>query len=198
MQVTSQIAVVLLDVCCRAWTNKTRESASCEECEARRLRRLQGEHDTSKRARDIQVVDRSKSSFYIYFSVWCCWSVYHFERAWSARQPGIVPGPAVSVPHLDGNADRRWARQARSALFFCILGGIRPSYSWILACVELERIKKGQHWRHFPIGVVSKLAYKFLPDNTFFITASKRLTYRSYYCCVSFPFGSVSIALYCM
>ena len=63
MQVTSQIAVVLLEVC-RAWTNKTRESASYEECDAR-LERLQDEHDTSRRARVLRVVDRSKSSFYI-------------------------------------------------------------------------------------------------------------------------------------
>ena len=30
--------------------------------------------------------------------------------------------------------------------FFYILGGIRPSYSWILAYVELERINAGQHF----------------------------------------------------
>ena len=78
-------------------------------------------------------------------------------------------------------------------LFLCILGGIRPSYSWILAYVELERINKGQH---FQIGVVSKLASKFLPDDAFFMAASERLPYRSYYCCVSSPFGSVGIVLY--
>ena len=65
MQVTSQIAVVVHDVC-RAWTNKTREVASsCEECDARTLQRLQDEHDTSRRTRVIHVVDRSISSLYI-------------------------------------------------------------------------------------------------------------------------------------
>ena len=31
---------------------------------------------------------------------------------------------------------------------------------------------------------ISKLAYKFLPDDAFFMAAFKRLPYRSYYCCV--------------
>ena len=65
MQVTSQIAVVFLDVC-RACTNKTRESAStCEECDARILEKLLDEHDTSRRTRVIPEVDRSNSYFYI-------------------------------------------------------------------------------------------------------------------------------------
>ena len=92
------------------------------------------------------------------------------------------------------NADRRWTRQARSAIFFCILGGIRPSYSWILAYVELERKNQGTA---FQIGIISTLESKFLPDDAFFMAASNRLPYRSYYyCCVSLPFGSVGIVLY--
>ena len=47
--------------------NKTREIGSCEECDSRRLERLQGEQDTSTRTRVIPVVDRSSSSFYIAF-----------------------------------------------------------------------------------------------------------------------------------
>ena len=119
-------------------------------------------------------------------------SANSFVRAPSSGGGSNAPRPAVSVPHIDVNADRRWARQARNAFFFCILGGIRPSYSWILAYVELERINKGQH---FQIGVISKLTSKFLPDDAFFMAASKRLPYRSYYYCVSFPSGSVGIVL---
>ena len=63
----------------------------------------------------------------------------------------------------------------------------------MLAYVKLKRIKKGQH---FQTGVISKLASKFLPDDAFFMSASKRLPYRSYYCCVSFPLSSVGIVLY--
>ena len=60
-------------------------------------------------------------------------------------------------------------------------------------CRELDRVNKGQH---FQIGVISKLATKLLPDDAFFMAASKRLPYRSYCCCVSFPLGSVGIVLY--
>ena len=77
--------------------------------------------------------------------------------------------------------------------FFGIVSGIRPSYSWILAHVEFERINNGEH---FQIGVISKLTSKFLPDDAFFMAASKRLPDRSYFCCVSFPFGSVGMVLY--
>ena len=66
MQVTRQIAFVFLDDC-RAWTNKTREIGSCEECDARRLERLQDEQDTPTRTRVIPVVDRCNLSFYIAF-----------------------------------------------------------------------------------------------------------------------------------
>ena len=50
--------------------------------------------------------------------------------------------------------------------------------------------------QHFQIGVISKLASKSLPDNVVFMAASQRLPYRSYYCCVSFAFGSEGIVLY--
>ena len=64
MQVFSQVAFVLLEVC-RAWTNKTRESY--EEYDARKLEELQDKQDTSTRTRVKPVVDRSNSSFYIAF-----------------------------------------------------------------------------------------------------------------------------------
>ena len=173
MQVTIQIAVVLLDVC-RAWTNETRISAnSCEECDAKILERLQDEQISASICDSWNCNFRSNS----------------FVRAPSLGGGSNVPRPDVFVPHIDVNADRRWAKQARSALFF-ILGAIRRSYAWILAYVELEWINKGQH---FQIGVISKLASKFLPDDEFFMDASKRLPYHSYYCCVSFPFVSVGI-----
>ena len=49
--------------------------------------------------------------------------------------------------------------------------------------------------QHIQIGIIFKLAYKFPPDDAVFMAPSKRLPYRSYYCCVSFPFGSVGIVL---
>ena len=58
--------------------------------------------------------------------------------------------------------------------FFCILGGIRPSYSWILAYVELGRINQGTT---FPNGIIFKLASKFLLDDVFLMAASKPLPY---------------------
>ena len=41
-----------------------------------------------------------------------------FVRAPSSGGGSNAPRPAVPVPHLDVNADRRRARQARSAFFF--------------------------------------------------------------------------------
>ena len=38
--------------------------------------------------------------------------------------------------------------------------------------------------QYFKIGINSKLASKFLPDDAFFVAASKYLPYRSYLCCV--------------
>ena len=51
-------------------------------------------HDTSRRTRAIiPLVDRSNnSSFYIIaFGAVNCWSVHHFERAWSADTNRIKP-----------------------------------------------------------------------------------------------------------
>ena len=55
---------------------------------------------------------------------------------------------------------------------FCILGGIRPSYSWILAYVKLERRKHmGNYlfpsWPHFQIGFI------FRPHHTFFMVTPR-------------------------
>ena len=35
--------------------------------------------------------------------------------------------------------------------------------------------------KHFQIGVISKLASKILPDDAFFMAASKRVPHRSYH-----------------
>ena len=107
-----------------------------------------------------------------------------FER----RLRGAAPTPfALTYPFRTSTWTRIDAeRDKREMRFFWGGGGIRPSYSWILAYAELERINKDN---------ISKLAFKFLPDDAFFMAASKRLPYRSYYCCVSFPFGSVGIVL---
>ena len=117
-----------------------------------------------------------------------------FVRAASSGGGSNAPRSAVTVLHLNMNADRGWSKQARMRefRFICILGGIRPSYSWILAYVQLERINTG---RNFQTGIIFKMVSKFLPDDAFFMAASKRFPCRSYYCCVSFSFGSAGIVL---
>ena len=64
-----------------------------------------------------------------------------FVRAPSSGGGSNASCPAVSVPHLTGIGCVGQARQARNAHILCILGGIRPSYSWILAYAEIERKK---------------------------------------------------------
>ena len=77
---------------------------------------------------------------------------------------------------------RMLSETSEKRFFSCISGGVRPGYSWILGIcrLELER-NKGQQL--FQIGIISKFASKLLPDDAFFMTASKRLPYRSCYCC---------------
>ena len=45
------------------------------------------------------------------------------------------------------------------------MGGLSPSYSYILAYVELEQINKKNY---FQISVIFKLVSKFPPDDAFF------------------------------
>ena len=124
------------------------------------------------------------------------------SRNWNSRSNTFVRTPSTGRrPQRPSPCRIRSARgrgktlseRSEKCTYLCILGGIRPSYSWILAYVELERINKGQH---FQIEVISKLASKFLPDHSLSMASSKRTLYRGYYCCVSFPFGSVGIVLY--
>ena len=68
-----------------------------------------------------------------------------------------------------------------------MLGGIRPSYSWILAYLELERKRHtwymGKHvlpsWRQFQI-----VASYFVPTTLFSWSHLKAFGLRSYDCCV--------------
>ena len=86
---------------------------------------------------------------------------------------GQITLPATTARHsINARSDAE--RGKRGVPVFCFLGGIRPSYSWILACVELERIIKG----HFQIGIISELESIFFPGVAFFMAASKRLPYR--------------------
>ena len=112
-----------------------------------------------------------------------------FVRAPFSGGGSNVPRPALSVPHLSGIRYVGRSRQARSAKI-CILGSIRPSYSWILACMqslneknflggirpsyswilayaELER-KKTLESIYLHVGIVSKIGFLFRPHNTFF------------------------------
>ena len=73
-----------------------------------------------------------------------------FVRASSSGGGSNAPRPAESVPHLGGIG------------YVCSWGGIRPSYSWILACAEFERKKRsGKH--SFQVRTISKLAPYFVP-----------------------------------
>ena len=47
-------------------------------------------HATSRQTRVPPVVDGSNISSF-YYRVWCCWSVHHFERAWSADTGRLKP-----------------------------------------------------------------------------------------------------------
>ena len=161
MQITSQIAIVLLDVC-RAWTNKTRKiGSSCEECDARRLDRLQDEHDTSATTRVVPVVDRSNSSFYIAFGavevflVWACldctstwyrlktffWATYYANnvcRAWTNKtwetvfSNGLLSGIISKLTSFANSSPRR----PGSKSFFC------ATYVWCKESPNCDRVNK--------------------------------------------------------
>ena len=87
------------------------------------------------------------------------------------RHARHVPGNVVcNNARHSINTRTNAERDQREVRFFCILGGIRPSYSWILAYVELERINEGQH---FQIGIISKFESNFFSRRRFFMAASK-------------------------
>ena len=77
--------------------------------------------------------------------------------------PLALPYPFLTKPG-SGTWAERDKREVRKYIY--ILGGIRPSYSWILAYAELERKKhRGKHlfpsWHHFQSG------FSFRPHHTF-------------------------------
>ena len=82
---------------------------------------------------------------------------------------GQITLPATTARHSI-NARTDAERDTREVRFFFILGGIRLSYSLVLAYVELERINEGQH---FQIGIISKFESIFFPGVAFFMAASK-------------------------
>ena len=86
-----------------------------------------------------------------------------------------------------------WAeRDKRQVRKKCISGGIRPSSSWILAYAELERKKT---WRdiYFQVGIISKVAFLFRPDNTFSWSHLEAFGLLSYDCCVDRPQMTVTL-----
>ena len=88
-----------------------------------------------------------------------------FERRLrgAAQTPLALPYPFRTWP-----GSGTWAERDKREAFFSILGGIRPSYSWILAYAEFKRKKHmGKllfpSWHHFQIG------FLFCSHHTFFM-----------------------------
>ena len=95
-----------------------------------------------------------------------------FERR---RRGAAQTSLALPYPFRTWPGSGTWAeRDEREVRNFFLLGGIHPSYSWILAYAELERKNHmGKQlfpsWHHFQIG------FLFRPHHTFFM-----VTPRSY------------------
>ena len=71
---------------------------------------------------------------------------YSFVRAPPSGGGSNAPRPAVSVPHIDVNADGCRARQARSCKNTACQGGI-SEISDVSLC--LQRLDDLQNWHHF-------------------------------------------------
>ena len=67
-----------------------------------------------------------------------------------------TPRPAVSVPHLDVNADGCRARQARSCKNIACRGGILDI---LVVSRRLQRLDDIQNWRHFQTVVANVLNF---------------------------------------
>ena len=91
---------------------------------------------------------------------------------------GQVTLPATTARHSTFIARTDAARDKREVRFLLYLGGIRPSCPWILAYVELERIKRRQH---FQIGIISKFESILFPGVAFSMAASKSCQCSSEY-----------------
>ena len=85
------------------------------------------------------------------------------ERLRGAAQTPLAL-PYRSAPGQD--RVRGLSETSEKCADFCILGGIRPIYFWILAYAELERKNHiGNHllpsWHHFQIGFLCRLHHTF-------------------------------------
>ena len=93
-----------------------------------------------------------------------------FVRAPPSGGGSNAPRSAVFVPHLPGrDRVRGLSETSEKRANFCVLGGIRPSYTWILAYAELER-KKHTVWEnnYFKVDIISKLDSYLVHPTTFF------------------------------
>ena len=108
-----------------------------------------------------------------------------FVRTPSSGGGSNAPRPAVSVHGRD--RVRGLSETSEKCANFCIQGGIRPSYSWILAYAELER-KAYQVWEKNISNLASFLNWLLIssPPHFFHGHTSKRLAYcanRTTDCC---------------
>ena len=85
-------------------------------------------------------------------------------------------------------------RDKRQVRFFLYFGRYTPELFLDLRICRANSNKSTDNISK--LASFPKMASKFLPGDAFFMAASKRLPYRSYYCCVLLPFGSVGIVLY--
>ena len=94
-----------------------------------------------------------------------------FERRLrgAAQTSLALPHPLRTWPR---SGTCRLSETSEKCAIFCILGGIRPSYSWILAYICRAWTKKHtwhQVWEniYFQAGIISKLASYFVPTTLF-------------------------------
>ena len=102
-----------------------------------------------------------------------------FER----RLRGAAPTP-LTLPYPFRTSTRTgWGGKETSETWpnICILGGIYPGYSWILACAKLEPKNMA---KHFQIGIIYCLAYYFVRTAFFSWSHLEAFGLSSHYCCV--------------
>ena len=105
-----------------------------------------------------------------------------FERRLrgATQTPLAVPYPFRTWP-VPGR--RGLSETSEKYAIFCILGGIRPNYSWILACAELE-LKKHTGTHYPKVTIIYKLASYFVPTTLFTWSHLIAFALLSYDCCV--------------
>ena len=101
------------------------------------------------------------------------------QDQWASAARGVRRGmhgmsqitlPATTALHSI-NARTNAERDKREVRFFFQFGRYTPSYSWILAYVELERINE---WQHFQIGIISKFESILFPRASLFLWRPRR------------------------